>query len=153
MTETVWYAGRETIESMLETNELEKIPYDESFIEQLIKSAKSNLKYAVRNNEEANYDETISSAYEGMRFYAMAYLAKQGLRATSKGGHVVIEDAIMEQSNRKLHFYGLRVLYYLIDNPRPGWKEQDRSQAEQALADTKTFFSDIEKLIDKMPMF
>jgi hypothetical protein len=46
---------------------------------------------------ETDPSSAITLAYDAARFAAMAVLAQQGLRATTKGGHLAVDEAVRAQ--------------------------------------------------------
>jgi len=47
---------------------------------------------------DTDASSTVTLAYDAARFAALALLAQQGLRATTKGGHLAVDDAVRAQT-------------------------------------------------------
>ena len=91
-----WDRGREVIDRLLERHELERVPYNAALIETLLAESEGHL-----NSAEVITATDPTGAYElsydAMRKTATALLIAQGLRPTSTGGHVAVQQAMEAQ--------------------------------------------------------
>lgn len=88
-----WQPGRDRIEGLLETGELERVTSDEALARRLVSDASRHLETAASARSIGDLAGAYQVAYDALRKSAAALLAVQGLRATSRGGHVAIQDA------------------------------------------------------------
>lgn len=91
-----WERGRIDIEALLENGELERVQPSTALGERMLTEAESHLRSA-RLLVESDPIAAFSLAYDAARKASAALLAPQGLRATSRGGHVAIQDAVRAQ--------------------------------------------------------
>jgi hypothetical protein len=91
-----WQRGRATIERLLGTRELEQVQPSPVTATRLIESAAAHLRLAEKGVDD-DPDGAFQLGYDAARKACTALLAVQGLRATSHGGHVAVQEAIREQ--------------------------------------------------------
>jgi hypothetical protein len=91
-----WVRGRARIEQLLADRELEIVTASKTHAGRLVDEAERHLASAKLITQE---DPTgaYQLAYDAARKACSALLAVQGLRATTKGGHIAIQDAVREQ--------------------------------------------------------
>ena len=93
---TRWATGGEQISTMLAAAELERVAPSPQNAARLMAEADRHLRSAALLAPEdpaGAYDMLYAAARKAMA----AALATQGLRATSKGGHLAVQDAITHQ--------------------------------------------------------
>lgn len=91
-----WERGRGTIERLLEHGEMERVPPSDQLAERLMADASGHLGSASMIRE-VDPPGAFQLAYDAARKACNALLAVQGLRATSRGGHVAVQDAVRDQ--------------------------------------------------------
>lgn len=91
-----WKPGMATIVRLLEANELERVEPSPEHAERLLDEAERHLASAQRIAEE-DPNGAYQLGYDALRKSGAALLAAQGLRATSIGGHIALQDAIRDQ--------------------------------------------------------
>lgn len=91
-----WTKGEAEIEQLLATGELQKIDVSAAQGAPLLEKAQSVLQSA-RILLESDPDSAFTLAYDAVRHALKALLAEQGLRATSKGGHYAVQQAVRAQ--------------------------------------------------------
>lgn len=91
-----WERGRAAIERLLEESELELVAPSSDLATRLMDDAAAHLESA---NAIKAVDPTgaYQLAYDAARKACSALLALQGLRATTRGGHVAVQEAMREQ--------------------------------------------------------
>ncbi len=91
-----WARGRARIQQLLADGELEIVTASEAHAHRLLDEAQRHLRSA---ELIAGEDTTggYQLAYDAARKACSALLAIQGLRATTKGGHIAVQDAVREQ--------------------------------------------------------
>jgi hypothetical protein len=93
---TRWNQGRSTIDSLVASGELERVPASRQAAEAELSRARTHVESArqlLRTDPEGAY----TLAYDAGRRALAAVLQNQGLRATSRGGHHVIYEAVRAQ--------------------------------------------------------
>src|SRR5690348_5148472 len=91
-----WQQGRPAIDGMLARHELERVPASRPHADLLLTQADSHLRSA---SAVAETDPTgaFQLLYDAARRALNAVLENQGLRPTSRGGHIVVLDAVAAQ--------------------------------------------------------
>jgi hypothetical protein len=92
-----WPPGQDRIRELLAVGELETVPADGRLARRLVADASKHLETAAAALESGDLAGAYQVAYDALRKSAAALLADQGLRATSRGGHVAIQDAVRAQ--------------------------------------------------------
>ena len=96
---TRWGTGREDVEAMVAAGDLEQVAPSAENATRLLAEAERHLRSAelVADADPAGgYDLLYAAARKAMA----AALAVQGLRATSKGGHIAVQEAVTAQLGR-----------------------------------------------------
>jgi hypothetical protein len=91
-----WQQGRETIDGMIARRELEQVPASRSHAELLLAQAHRHLGSA-RAVIDTDPTGAYQLLYDAARKALNAVLENQGLRATSRGGHIAVFDAVSAQ--------------------------------------------------------
>ncbi len=92
-----WKPGKDRIEQLLVAGELELVTPDDAVAQRLIANATKHLGTASAGLIAEDLAGAYQLAYDALRKSAAALLAVQGLRATSRGGHIAIQEAINAQ--------------------------------------------------------
>jgi len=93
-------------------------------------------------------------AYDGARKACSALLAVQGIRATTKGGHIAVQDAVIEQFNGPKGFADFKKFRHLRrergerEYPGPTSPTTSVSDLEAAIEDATTIVGACHKLLD-----
>ena len=91
-----WDQGRSTVDRMLRDGELQRVPASSSHAGTLLKQARLHVLNA-RNAVRVDPTGAYQTLYDAARKALAAVLENQGLRATSRGGHVAIYEAVRAQ--------------------------------------------------------
>lgn len=91
-----WEQGRSVIVRLLEDRRLERVAPSSDHATFLVASARRHLTSA-HTIRETDPELGLAAAYDACRKALAAVLAVQGLRPTSKGGHVAVIDAVRAQ--------------------------------------------------------
>lgn len=91
-----WGHGKPEIERLLRDRELERVSPDADAALQFLETAKRHLKSA-QLLTESDPEAAYSTAYDAARKACASLLETQGLRSTSRGGHIAVRDAVMAQ--------------------------------------------------------
>lgn len=91
-----WQRGREVVDRLVDGRELEIVQSNQEHARFLLGQAVRHLASG-RTIMDADPVTGFSAVYEAARKAFTAVLAVQGLRPTSRGGHLAVQEAIMAQ--------------------------------------------------------
>ena len=96
-----WSIGSATIDNMLARNELQRVPANREHADNLINQARRHL---ISAGEVCEHDPEGGYAlvYDAARKALTAILENQGLRPTTRGGHIAVGQAVHAQLDRSL---------------------------------------------------
>src|SRR5215472_18410377 len=97
-----WQRGRDKVTGLLEGGELEQVAADGDLAHRLLGDAARHLTSAAAAVAGRDLSGAYQLAYGALRKSAASLLAVQGLRATSRGRHIAIQDAIAAQFGASL---------------------------------------------------
>jgi len=91
-----WQQGRDTVDGMIRRGEVERVTASRDHAEVLVRQARQHLDSA---RAIAGVDPVggYQLLYDAARKALAAVLENQGLRATSRGGHIAVRDAVSAQ--------------------------------------------------------
>jgi HEPN domain len=92
-----WQPGRDRIAGLLEAGELQQVTADTAMARLLLDDAGRHLDSAAAASASGDLSGAYLLAYDALRKSAASLLAIQGLRATSRGGHIAIQEAVLAQ--------------------------------------------------------
>lgn len=92
-----WQPGRDKIAGLLAAGELQQVVADGEVARRLLEDAARHLATATVAASGGDLSGAYQLAYDAFRKSAACLLAVQGLRATSRGGHIAIQDAVGAQ--------------------------------------------------------
>ncbi|MGH9054957.1 MAG: HEPN domain-containing protein [Acidimicrobiales bacterium] len=95
-----WQRGRARVDELLASGELEHVMPAPNLADRLVEEARRHLASA---QAIAASDPTgaYQLAYDCARKACAALLAAQGLRATTRGGHIAVQDTVIAQFGGK----------------------------------------------------
>ncbi len=126
-----WQQGRDTLDSMINRGELERVPASREQADLLLAQAHQHVSSA-RAIAESDPAGAYQLLYDAARKALAAVLENQGLRATSRGGHIAVREAISAQLDPPLGG-----IFRPFDRLR-----RRRNQAEYPSADEPGFGAD-----------
>jgi hypothetical protein len=91
-----WNQGRATIDKLITEGELQRVPPSREHADQLLAQAHRDVTSAGLLRD-ANPKRAYESLYDAARMALTAVLENQGLRATSRGGHIAPYAAVSAQ--------------------------------------------------------
>ncbi|MFI0940368.1 hypothetical protein [Streptomyces sp. NPDC021020] len=91
-----WNQGRSTIDALVVSRELERVPASRQAAEAELSRARTHVESA-RQLLGTDPEGAYTLAYDAGRRALAAVLQNQGLRATSRGGHTVVYEAVRAQ--------------------------------------------------------
>ena len=154
---TPWDQGRAEIEQLIASGSLERVAPDRALADLMLDEARRHLASSTITID-ADPTGSFALAYDASRKALAAILENQGLRATTKGGHRAIEDAVRAQlvPPMKAELDGFGWMRSLRNSTQYPSMERPLAQA----ADTKHaqgFAQDLiemsAKVLDVMPPF
>lgn len=149
-----WQQGRDRIEGMLTRGELERVPASRTHADLLLSQAHQHLKSA---QAIATFDPAgaYQLMYDAARKALTAILENQGLRATSRGGHIAVVDAVSAQLDPPLGtifrpFDRLRRRRNQAEYPASGQPGFDAEDVERDLPKVQQMVDAAAKVLDEM---
>ena len=98
-----WRRGEETIRRLLSDGELSHVPPSTAVAERLLADATAHVglgRYGIGEDvERPDPAGALQLGYDAARKASAALLAVQGLRSTTRGGHIAVLEAVREQFN------------------------------------------------------
>lgn len=91
-----WAQGREIVTQLIERGELERVAVNANHCNSLLSKAALHLESA-EQLRTLDPDQAFAAAYDSARKALTALLAAQGLRPTSRGGHIVVAETALAQ--------------------------------------------------------
>jgi hypothetical protein len=91
-----WNQGREAIDAHIARGAIEHVPASREAAEAELVRARTHLASA-RRLLDSDPEGAYTLAYDGARRALAAVLQNQGLRVTSRGGHVTVYEAVLAQ--------------------------------------------------------
>lgn len=148
-----WERGRADIERLITDGELERVTPSDDVAERLLADAEAHIVLASKGIED-DPAGALQLSYDAARKASAALLAAQGLRSTTRGGHIAVVDAVKAQFNDRggMGIFGRlhalrrrrnRTEYPDLDSP--GVNEDD---ARQALDTARAVVDAAKRLID-----
>lgn len=148
-----WRRGEATIETMLAAGELQPVTGAAADGTPWLDKAHRTLGTA-RVAAGSDPDSAWTLAYDAARFACVALLAQQGLRATTRGGHVAVEKAVREQFAGQFDRFGaLRRQRNEIEYPLVATASLTRQDAETATALAAELIDAANRLLPNLGLF
>jgi hypothetical protein len=92
-----WETGSERIQELVNAGELGQVPPDTGLARRMLADAGRHLATAAAADSTGDLPGAYQLAYDALRKSAASLLEAQGLRATSCGGHIAVQDAVIAQ--------------------------------------------------------
>ncbi|MDQ8707268.1 HEPN domain-containing protein [Streptomyces sp. LHD-70] len=93
---TTWQQGRAAVDGLIQRREIEKVPASQEAAYAELEQARRHLRSA-RLLADSDPAGAYTLAYDAARKSLAAVLQNQGLRATSRGGHIAVYEALLAQ--------------------------------------------------------
>jgi HEPN domain-containing protein len=146
-----WARGRDAIDRLIGEGELERVTPSGDVAARLFHDAAAHLELA-RVGIETDPSGALQLSYDAARKAAAALLAIQGLRSTTKGGHIAVLDAVRAQfdSNDKVFekVNRLRRRRNATEYPKDDSPTISRDDAKQAISTARTALEAAHRLVD-----
>ena len=152
-----WEEGREVVERLLAAGELDRVSPNLQNARSLLDSARRHL-ISAETIRESDPEGAFAALYDAARKSCAALLEAQGLRATSRGGHVALREAVVAQfvsltgGSAVRAFDRLRRRRNDIEYPN-GDSGIDEEEVEEALVRSEEIVGYAEKLVEELPVF
>ena len=95
-----WARGRAEIQKLIDGRELELVEASIVVADRLLHDAEAHVGLAAKGIDD-DPAGVLQLSYDAARKASAALLAVQGLRATTRGGHIAVVDAVRFQFNDK----------------------------------------------------
>lgn len=148
-----WERGRSRVEELLAAGELEGAAPDETHARRLLSEAAAHLE-AVARVTDVDPAGALQLAYDAARKAAVGLLAVQGLRSTTKGGHLAVQDAVVAQFGGPegmgafARLGRMRRQRHAAEYPTDSTPTVTRRDAEEAHRDARALVSAADRLLD-----
>lgn len=148
-----WERGRAVVERLLADGELERVTPSPDVAARLLDNAHAHIRLADKGTED-DPAGALQLSYDAARKASAALLAMQGLRSTTRGGHIAVVDAVRAQFNERggIEVFGrlnrLRRRRNATEYPDATSPTVTQDEARQALATAGETVDAAKKLID-----
>jgi hypothetical protein len=148
-----WERGRSEIDRLVAAGGLERVEPSTDVGARLLADAEAHIGLASKGIED-DPAGALQLCYEAARKSSAALLAVQGLRATTRGGHIAVIDAVRAQFNDRggMDVFGrlhtLRRRRNRTEYPDAVSPGVDTGDARQALETAKAAVDAAKRLID-----
>jgi HEPN domain-containing protein len=92
-----WETGSGRIQELIDAGELGQVPPDGELARRMLLDARRHLATAAAAQSTGDWSGAYQLAYDALRKSAASLLEAQGLRPTSRGGHIAVQDAVIAQ--------------------------------------------------------
>jgi len=92
-----WEPGRERVQQLIDDGEVEQVTPDIAVARRLLADAGRHLSTAAAAKAAGDMSGAYQLAYDAFRKSAASLLEAQGLRATSRGGHLAVQESVTAQ--------------------------------------------------------
>lgn len=95
-----WERGRDRVRELIDAGEVDRITPDLAIARRMLEDAGRHLATASAARHGGDLPGAYQLAYDALRRSAASLLEAQGLRATSRGGHVAVQEVVIAQFGR-----------------------------------------------------
>ncbi len=145
-----WETGSERIRELLNAGDLGQVPPDTGLARRMLADAGRHLATAAAAESTGDLPGAYQLAYDALRKSAASLLEAQGLRATSRGGHIAVQDAVTAQFGSTIRalrsfsrFRRARNSFEYPSTETPGPSEDDVKDAIRVAREVKDATSKI----------
>jgi uncharacterized protein (UPF0332 family) len=89
--------GSERVQELIDGGKLGQVPPDDELARRMLADARRHLATAAAAQSTEDLSGAYQLAYDALRKSAASLLEAQGLRSTSRGGHIAVQDAVIAQ--------------------------------------------------------
>jgi hypothetical protein len=150
-----WEQGRSTIDRLLFDQRLQRVPASREHADSMIAQARRYVASA-RLVASTDADAGYVLAYDAARKALTAVLENQGLRPTSRGGHIALIDAVTAQLDPPLGATlrpvdRMRTRRNRIEYPAPDVPPVTADELAETLPKVEAVIDVAAKVVDAMP--
>jgi len=91
-----WARGRDDVQRLIDSDEIEHVEASSDVADRLLRDADAHVRLASRGLHD-DPAGALQLSYDAARKASAALLAVQGLRSTTRGGHLATIDAVRAQ--------------------------------------------------------
>jgi hypothetical protein len=150
---TRWARGEVVVERLLRDGMVQQVQGAEAQGQPWLDRAARTLTAAA----SLTGDEPASActlAYDAARFACVALLAHQGLRPTTRGGHVAVEEAVRAQFGDTFKpFRDLRIRRHELEYPTHPDEPVDEQEAAESVAAARAITAAASRLLPHLRIF
>jgi len=148
-----WQKGEAEVEQLVDQGELEYVTGAAADGAPLIARARSTAATAAGLVQSDTYSAYVL-AYDAARFVCLALLAQQGLRATTTGGHYVVERTVRAQFGDGFQpFATLRRRRNELEYPRLPTDAAGPDEAREAVETAERLITVASQLLGQLSFF
>lgn len=92
-----WQPGHDRVRELIDAGEVEGVTPDLWIARRMLEDAGRHLATASQAKVAGDLSGAYQLAYDALRKSAASLLEAQGLRATSRGGHLAVQEAVIAQ--------------------------------------------------------
>ena len=92
-----WEPGRERVRELIDAREVDRVTPDLTIARRMLEDAGRHLATASAAKVAGDLSGAYQLAYDALRKSAASLLEAQGLRATSRGGHLAVQEVVTAQ--------------------------------------------------------
>ena len=149
-----WPQGEVEIEGMLDRHELERVEPSAEHAALLLDQAAGHLTSAEPLIDQ-HPPSSFALAYDAARKAMTAVLAQQGLRPTTRGGHLAVQEAIEAQLGPNVRgvvrpFRAMRRRRNESEYPRVGEAPVMATETRDAHADATVIVAQMKKMVQRV---
>lgn len=150
---TKWERGEAEIERLVAMRELEHVTGTAADGAPLLAQARRTAATAASLVQSDAYSAYVL-AYDAARFACIALLAQQGMRATTTGGHLAVENAVRAQFGQGFRpFSDLRRRRNELEYPRLPADSATAEEAAQGVDVARRLLAAADALLDQLSFF
>lgn len=92
-----WEPGRQRVQELIDAGEVDQVTPDLKIARRMLEDAARHLATASAAKQAGDLSGAYQLAYDALRKSAASLLEAQGLRVTSRGGHLAVQEAVTSQ--------------------------------------------------------
>ena len=152
-----WEQGRTVIEQMLSAGDLQRVPASREHADRLLEQARRHVS-STQNAAVADPEGAYALLYDAARKALTAILENQGVRPTSRGGHLAVYHAVRAQLDPPmgrvlLPFDRMRRRRHDVEYPPAGAPELRPEDVTEDVPKVTALLDLAQRVPDEMPPF
>ncbi|NAS24968.1 hypothetical protein GT755_25195 [Herbidospora sp. NEAU-GS84] len=150
---TRWKRGEAEVERLLAAGELQQVRGEATDGSGWLTKARTTLSSA-DDLAATDANSAYTLAYDAARFACVGALAQQGLRATSKGGHYAVQQAVLAQFGPAFAFFGsMRRRRNELEYPQFPDEIVEEAEARQAVEEARSIIEATGRLLGHLGLW